>query len=909
MWTLGARLPLPPACAPTMLAAFTLLAAQTLSIPLALPGEDDQPVDLTFTPDGNSLFVYHAAGPSLVRIDVATGAAIARADAFAGATDIEMSMDGSMLAVGSPPAGSVDLVDTATLATVSGTFVSQAVGVGELHFTPQDRYLLSVAPLSIAVVSLAPFQQVRVIALDAFEPSPNPGAGRIALGADGRTVAVLTGPIGARVLRWFDLDTGAAIAVEPVGDVSELLISGDRQTVTVASRRQAPAMTRVLSYDAMSGAFRSLTTIQSEVRLRQAVLDADGDGLIAFNGDQLYPVDLTLAQVDPFQPGYPLLAEVPALFVTASADRSRFLFGGTPEGVGIIADEAGGPPRRFATEAPFGIRSFAAPVGAAFVHLASPLGETLEIVQAGPAVPTALVVNTGNGLELDGPFTFHPQLGGGGGLIMARESMTIARVDSLAGTVRAPTVLSAAPLDASYDPAGGHVMIGLENGRVELRDPGTLAPLGEVDLGAPVVELRRIPNSQRAWARLDGPGNHALVALDLAGGTPVEVGRQPLAGAANGTSEVFAPSARTVVATASFGRSAALSPGLGMVEQFDSGTLQPTGSLTLPFPIPGEGSLVASPVALASGPRVYVGGGGGLVHAVDLTPSGPQLAWSIGTPFVVHPGSGAVAVSPDGATVFADLDFPLAPPILSTGLVALDAATGAPIDAALRFGTHGLRLVGDDLVFLREDSVELVRFNGVAFGPVETLFTQGFPFPAQDGVTFDAAGGQVLALGAFATGFSGPQPALQAIDLFEGRTQVHCAGGVPNATGRATELSLAGSPFAGGILEARVSNLAPGSMFGTLAIGSSSGPPQPVPQGLGALCVAGTVGRFAGPPQAADAGGQQRFLLPTAPLAFSAGIAQVLPGSSWTFQAWHRDVTSAGAPTSNTSQAISLSFR
>lgn len=125
----------------------------------------------------------------------------------------------------------------------------------------------------------------------------------------------------------------------------------------------------------------------------------------------------------------------------------------------------------------------------------------------------------------------------------------------------------------------------------------------------------------------------------------------------------------------------------------------------------------------------------------------------------------------------------------------------------------------------------------------------------------------------------------------------------PNSTGLTTRIDFSGSVRVSDddfILSA--SNM-PGGSFGLFFFGDQQ-TQTPIGGSQGVLCVGGT--QFRLPPVQAD------FLLGTAfyQLDFtdpSTNGAQILGGSTWNFQMWHRDAV-AGQVTSNTSDGLQISF-
>lgn len=124
-----------------------------------------------------------------------------------------------------------------------------------------------------------------------------------------------------------------------------------------------------------------------------------------------------------------------------------------------------------------------------------------------------------------------------------------------------------------------------------------------------------------------------------------------------------------------------------------------------------------------------------------------------------------------------------------------------------------------------------------------------------------------------------------------------------NSTGQHSRLTAFGSPsLAENAFLLRVSELPP-SVAGQFIYGQL----QPsAPFGAGILCLGNPLLRFP-TPSPADPAGFAFAPVPFDQSPFQSGAGAILPGSSWTFQYWHRDFD-AGGPTWNTSDAVTVSF-
>ena len=137
---------------------------------------------------------------------------------------------------------------------------------------------------------------------------------------------------------------------------------------------------------------------------------------------------------------------------------------------------------------------------------------------------------------------------------------------------------------------------------------------------------------------------------------------------------------------------------------------------------------------------------------------------------------------------------------------------------------------------------------------------------------------------------------------------VTCSPSVTNSTGVVSSLRIDGRGFAGAPLFVTVEGLQPGGMVGYLLAGTFATPPTPLGFGVGELCLGGSIARFIQQVQVADSTGRQRFIVDTERIPTAAAPTAVLPGSTWVFQAWHRDMAPGGGVTSNTSTARRVRF-
>ncbi|MEM9378387.1 MAG: VCBS repeat-containing protein [Planctomycetota bacterium] len=132
-----------------------------------------------------------------------------------------------------------------------------------------------------------------------------------------------------------------------------------------------------------------------------------------------------------------------------------------------------------------------------------------------------------------------------------------------------------------------------------------------------------------------------------------------------------------------------------------------------------------------------------------------------------------------------------------------------------------------------------------------------------------------------------------------------CGPAVPNSTGVPGALTLAGdADVARNRVTLRAHDL-PQNATGFFLTSQMSGSTFPVSGSVGRLCLMGSIGRFVGPGQVLNSGAAGAFCLPIdlTALPQPTGSVQATAGSTWFFQAWHRDVAGGGAVSNFTTSA------
>ena len=138
-------------------------------------------------------------------------------------------------------------------------------------------------------------------------------------------------------------------------------------------------------------------------------------------------------------------------------------------------------------------------------------------------------------------------------------------------------------------------------------------------------------------------------------------------------------------------------------------------------------------------------------------------------------------------------------------------------------------------------------------------------------------------------------------------TVSNCAT-VPNSTGVTGQVSSVGSAVVDlNELEIVAFDL-PLSSFGYLITSKTPGFVTNPGGSTGNLCLGGNIGRYVG--QIASSGplGRIRTQIDLESMPQPAGAIPVVPGETWGFQLWHRDMDGAGMPTSNFTRMMFISF-
>ena len=100
----------------------------------------------------------------------------------------------------------------------------------------------------------------------------------------------------------------------------------------------------------------------------------------------------------------------------------------------------------------------------------------------------------------------------------------------------------------------------------------------------------------------------------------------------------------------------------------------------------------------------------------------------------------------------------------------------------------------------------------------------------------------------------------------------------------------------------------PPGQFGMFVTSQTQGFTPGLGGGPGTLCLGGALGRFTGSLSASTSGGELQYAIDLGAVPQGAAAVAVVPGDTWSFQAWYRDVV-AGSPSSNLTDGLQVTFQ
>ena len=906
-------------------AALALFPSQT-DIPLFLPDTDDGIARTVFSADGSDLLVAHFASGSVSRINVSQGTAVERIDLGEELIELLLNDAGTEAVALDGVSSRLHKLQPSPLASMG----SATLGIGtsfpaQTYFGFQldanGRTAIAWSSDEVSVVDLGTMTEQRVITLPA-EPPSFLLSRRVHLAPDGLSMLVLRdapASVSAQgfVLERIDVTTGNSLGIVLLPSVDFTTFHNTEGRDLVLMGRDGTG-DRILRLNGSTGAVISDTTFQSAGVDRRIFTSPSGDRVLLKDWTSIYSVPLVTGIFDATSPSISIYASqateqaVSSDLATIVEFDNNFFSQQFSAGEFKVIDTASGVTSTVATG-----RDRLSP--GAFSRLGDRLcligAERVRVYDLATASQGALLdTPSGPGPQFDGLYELFLTGDGARGVAVPNLSEHALTLDLETAAITGTIALGRRSISAARQ-SDVLMLLGHEDGTVTVLDMMLGQVRNSFQITGSVVEIHPDPASTRAWLRTDGVGGNALVLVETSPGAAGELNRIPLAGSARQPNDTKVFRAPTLAIDFAGSRCYALGLDAEVLEgiQIPSGasifTLSTaTGASFNPNAVAGSLELSADGTKLLRGANVP------LVEVYDVTSQGLSLAWSF---TFENEFFQAPIFSGDGTAVFQN-SFRVGPLFpLGTGFTAFDSATGH-----FRDSISAGALV-DDV----EVSGSLMALVSSGAGPAQ-IFRNSFtvasyrsgPFAEKETSDFMTHPGQYFTgpivldvpRGKLYRGHSGfftPGRFIRVVDLFEGRAQPLCTGGPPNATGVQSTLSISGSPVAGDQLTASVSGLAPGGMFGLLIVGDMTTPPMPISGSRGSLCVGGILGRFNGQVQSADAAGTQRYSVNTASIPSGNGVAAVQPGSTWAFQAWHRDTAPGGVATSNTSSATAVTFR
>ena len=136
-----------------------------------------------------------------------------------------------------------------------------------------------------------------------------------------------------------------------------------------------------------------------------------------------------------------------------------------------------------------------------------------------------------------------------------------------------------------------------------------------------------------------------------------------------------------------------------------------------------------------------------------------------------------------------------------------------------------------------------------------------------------------------------------------------CGPANTNSAGLQGQISLLGNPVAAQNSLKMNAQFLPNSAFGFFIAGPTQGFVMNPGGSEGNLCLSGAIGRYVGPGQIQNTGATGTMSLPIdlTNVPTPSGFTALTAGQTWNFQAWHRDISPAGA-TSNFTDAVSITL-
>jgi hypothetical protein len=257
-----------------------------------------------------------------------------------------------------------------------------------------------------------------------------------------------------------------------------------------------------------------------------------------------------------------------------------------------------------------------------------------------------------------------------------------------------------------------------------------------------------------------------------------------------------------------------------------------------------------------------------------------------------------------------------------SGLTALSRVT-LVLDAANGDGLELEDVNGDgsrDLVLLADDGSSVAYFAGAAGAFEQTSTPLSAPMMGANGQPVADARFDLVDVGGdgdtdMVVGTQHAGVVWHENTSLDSAGSSYCGPAALNSIGASGRMLALGSNFAPlNNVQLHAVDLPP-LVFGFFIASQTATPATPAAGSSGLICVGGQVGRFVGPGEVQNTGfyggsqvpGAMSLRIDLTSIPTPLGFVAVAPGSTWNFQAWHRDSSAQGV-TSNFTDAVSVTF-
>ena len=866
------------------------LALQVSAVPLenlAVENDGISPYHVRFSPDGQSLFVPHNRSLSHVKIDVPT-----RTPLLANRSGVELVYGAAVDASGTTVVyaerftfgtrRASDLQPTGSVDSPFGISAEVALDLVGQRAVFHD----AVDDTGTAVVDLATMTIERQF--NSASPDDAFIVGR-GLAADNITYV----SIGNRRIHAYDVTTGQRTASQPFPGTDTfgriMAITGDRTRAVVLTedRSTTPRSIVLETYQLPSlTPIASLPTPLTGPYLDSGLsLDAAGTRAILSNGSGAWSVDLATGASVQFTAASAsgAVLSVDGAYASMLHDNSVWVYDATT-GASLFSANRFGVIERSPTESLFAVTSLERVM---FLEVLA--GGTVQVDD----------ISTSAAADVDGPFFFTELSDGKSAAVIGSAGDDLLLIDLEQNTVASSVAVDREPTDVAQLGDGSIAVTHGASASLVAFDSGSLAVTSRTPLPGRSTQVVAAGGTL-AWVQVRDLGIRSLELVDTAAASIVA--SVPLTPAEERDLPLVSELQDDVVFDMARGRAFALAPAEGRIEMVDLAT---QAVVDVGLLMPGLGMQVfVSPdgarlTALTTMNEVV----SWTVNGSGLTPS---WSYSCMLPASAAFNSALGHQSADGSRYF--FAFQNNTQGICPLEVLFDAVTGGVLPLASPLSSGPVRsypMERDERWSLSGSLMGQFRFDGDEFGFFILPGTASVNYNFRS-VERSSTSGKTLAI-ARAPGGS---TEFLILDPLASRRTEACSPAVPNSTGVSSTLDIQGGGLVRGTMVATVRGLEPNAMAGYLLVADTLTSPMPAAGSVGSVCIGGSIGRYVDQVQLADASGEQRYSIDLELLPLSAtGPTAAAPGETWVFQAWHRDMTAAGTPTSNFSPAVAVEIQ